>query len=170
MRSRPISSSESELERLSSMSEPGNLPRSEQSLWNLSLRRSCSASNPSAFCEFWSSGKAKWLPARKYGRSFGRTTPSWTTTEALTLQWRSCARRSQTMPTTPSTLKLWHVADTDSSHQSNGNRIRQPLRTHLDRSPKRCPGSKARCVSENREHQNKHQNIGGKLRSWLRVL
>jgi len=40
-------------------------------------------------------------------------------------------------PTTPSTLKLWHVADTDSSHQSNGNRIRQPLRTRLNRSPKR---------------------------------
>src|SRR4029077_5857670 len=166
MRSRPISSSESDLEHLSSMSEPGNLSRSEQSLWNLSLQRSCSASNPSAFCEFWSTGKAKLFPARKYGRSFGRTTPSWTTTEALTLQWRSCASRSQTMPTTPSTLKLWHVADTDSSHQSNGNRIRQPLRTHLDRSPKRYPGSKARRVSENRERQN----IGGELRSWLRVL
>src|SRR5579864_3701597 len=164
MKSRPISSSESDLENLSSMSEPGSLSRSEQILWNLSLQRSCSESNPSAFCEFWWSGKAKWLPVRKYGRSFGRTTPSWTTKEALTLQWRSCARRSQTMPTTPNTLKLWHVADTDSSHQSNGNRIRQPLRAHLDRSPKRCPGSEARSVSENR-----HQNIGGKLRSWLHV-
>src|SRR5580704_2090011 len=159
MRSRPISSSESDLEHLSSTSEPENLPRSGRSLWNLSLQRSCSGSSPSAFCEFWSSGKAKLFPARKYGRSFGRTTPSWTTTEALTLQWRSCASRSQTMPTTPSTLKLWHVADTDSSHQSNGNRIRQPLRTQLDRSPKRCPGSEARWVSENREHRN----IGGKL-------
>src|SRR4029077_15643417 len=166
MRSRPISSSESDLDHLSSMSEPGNLPRSEQSLWNLSLRRSCSGSNLSAFCEFWSTGKAKLFPARKYGRSFGRTTPSWTTKEALTLQWRSCARRSQTMPTTPSTLKLWHVADTDSSHQSNGNRIRQPFRTHLDRSAKRHRGSKARWVSENQEHQN----IGEKHRSWLRVL
>jgi DNA-binding winged helix-turn-helix (wHTH) protein len=46
------------------------------------------------------------------------------------------------------------------------HRIRQPLRTHLDRSPKHYPGSKPRWVSENREHQN----IGGKLRSWLPVL
>src|SRR5579864_5297229 len=130
------------------MSEPANLPRSEQSRWNLTLRRSCSGSNRSAFCEFWSSGKAKLFPARKYVRSFGRTTLSWTTTEALTLQWRSCASRSQTMPTTLSTLKLWHVADTDSSHQSNGNRVRQPLRAHLDRSPKHYPGSKARWVNE----------------------
>src|SRR5712672_1355681 len=166
MRSRSISSSESDLEHLSSMSEPGNLSRSERSLWNLSLQRSCSASNPSAFCEFWWSGKAKWLPVRKYVRSFGRTTPSWTTKEALTLQWRSCERRSQTMPTTPSTSKLWHVADTDSSHQSNGDRIRQPLRAQLVRSPKRYPGSKARWVSENRERQN----IGRKLRSGPRVL
>src|ERR1700756_2398121 len=166
MRSRPISSSESDLEHLSSMSEPGNLSRSGRIPWNLSLQRSFSASSPSAFCEFWWSGKAKWLPVRKYGRSFGRTTPSWTTKEALTSQWRSCARRSQTMPTTPSTLKLWHVADTDSSHQSNGNRVRQPLKTHLDRSPKPCPGSEARWVSESRERQN----IGGKLRSWLHVL
>src|SRR5579864_8080471 len=166
MKSRPISSSESDLENLSSMSEPGSLSRSEQILWNLSLQRSCSESNPSAFCEFWWSGKAKWLPVRKYGRSFGRTTPSWTTKEALTLQWRSCARRSQTMPTTPSTLKLWRGADTDSSHQSNGNRVRQPLRTHLYRSPIHYPGSKARWVGEHRERQN----IGRKLRSWLRVL
>src|SRR5689334_23430374 len=160
MRSRLISSSESDLEHLSSMSEPGSLSRSERSLWKLCPRRSCSASNPSAFYEFWSSGKAKWLLVRKYGRSFGRTTRSWTTKEALMLQWPSCARRSQTMPTTPSTLKLWHVVDTGSSHQSNGNKIRLPLRTHSDRPPKRFPGSKARWVSENREHQN----IGGKLR------
>src|ERR1700757_4779859 len=166
MRRRPISSSESDLEHLSSTSEPGNLSRSERSLWNLGLRRSCSVSNPSAFCEFWSSGKGRLFPARKYGGSFGRTTPSSTTTEASTLQWRSCARRSQMMPTTPSTLKLWHVADTDSSPQSNGNRIRQPLRAPLDRSPKRCPGSEARWVSENREHQN----TGGKLQSWRRAL
>src|ERR1700746_1838489 len=166
MRSRPISSSESDLEHLSSMSEPGNLSRSERSLLNLRLQRSCSVSNPSAFCEFWSSGKAKLFPARKYARSFGRTTLSWTTTEALTWQWRSCASPSQTMLTTLSTLKLWPVADTDSSHQSNGNRIRQPLRANLDLSPKRCPRSNARWLSENREHQS----IGGKLRSWLRVL
>src|SRR5260370_24052403 len=125
MRSRPISSSESDLEHLSSMFEPGNLSRSERSLWNLGLQRSCSASNPSAFCEFWWNGKAKWLPVGKYGRFFGRTTPSWTTKEALTLQWRSCARRSQTMPTTPSTLKLSHVDDPDSSHQSHGSRARR---------------------------------------------
>src|SRR6266478_127019 len=55
---------------------------------------------------------------------------------SINVQWRSCARRSQTMPTTPSTLKLWHVADTDSSHQSNGNRVRQLLRTCSNRNPK----------------------------------
>src|SRR2546430_2215303 len=110
---RPIRPSSSDLEHLSSTSEPGNFSRSERRRWELARQRSCSASNLFRFCESWWSGKATLLPAKKYGRFFGRTIPSWNSIEALTLQWRSCARPSQTMPTILSTLKRWRGADTD---------------------------------------------------------
>jgi len=50
------------------------------------------------FCESWCERQGNIVTREEYGRFFGRTIPSWNLIEALTLQWRSSERRSQTMP------------------------------------------------------------------------